>query len=132
MLAARKFLQVLSSYDKWHNNGINILHRKSHFQICSKIYRQYIDITKLQWIISTHFGSLEMNPFSTVCHYLGNFDFVFDEVPQFLIWIYIYIYITYIYIYNIYIYICIYVYVNIYIYIYTYIHVYTHIYTRFL
>ena len=30
-----------------------------------------------------HFGSLRTNPFSTVCHYLENF--IFDEVPQFLI-----------------------------------------------
>ena len=39
MLAARNFLEAISSYDKWHNNGINISHRQSHFQICSKIYR---------------------------------------------------------------------------------------------
>ena len=47
MLAARNFLQALSSYDKWHND-INTSHRQSHFQN----YIKYIDITKLQWIIS--------------------------------------------------------------------------------
>ena len=59
MLEARNILQALSSYDKWHNNSINVSRRKSHFQICSKIYKHH----KLQRNISMHFGSLRMNPF---------------------------------------------------------------------
>ena len=41
MLAARNFLQKHSSYNKRHDNDINVSHQQSHFQICSKIHRHH-------------------------------------------------------------------------------------------
>ena len=50
MLAARNFIQALSSYDERHNNGINISHPQGRFQIYSKIYRHKKATVNYQYV----------------------------------------------------------------------------------